>query len=97
MNYSIIFRAYDEGVALRYAIDGNGDELQITEEFTGFQLPEGYQKLWGPEHRRQLQRCPTNGRTESIATVRDWMDRTSICRCCMSPRAALTAFIPKQT
>ena len=47
VNYSIIFRAYDEGVALRYAIDGNGDELQITEEFTGFQLPEGYQKLWG--------------------------------------------------
>ncbi|WP_050698576.1 glycoside hydrolase family 97 catalytic domain-containing protein [Anaeromassilibacillus senegalensis] len=44
--YSMIFRAYDDGIALRYAIDGEND-LTITEEFTGLQLPQEYQQFWG--------------------------------------------------
>ena len=65
VSYSILVRAYDEGVALRYAIDGNGDELEITEEFTGFQLPEGYQKFWG-------QSCGDNSSVANEWPHREW-------------------------
>lgn len=43
--FSIILRAYDDGVAVRYAINGTG-ELQITDEATSVGLPGGWQRIW---------------------------------------------------
>lgn len=41
-SYSIIVRVYDDGMALRYAIETeDGQELTISEENTGFQLASG--------------------------------------------------------
>jgi alpha-glucosidase len=45
---NVIFRAYDEGIAFRYAIPGTGD-IQITEEATVFHLP-GKPAFWGQPH-----------------------------------------------
>ena len=45
---NVIFRAYDEGIAFRYAIPGTGD-IQITEEATVFHLP-GKPAFWGQSH-----------------------------------------------
>lgn len=41
VNYSIIVRAYDDGIAFRYTIrTEDGAELRISSENTGFQLPQ---------------------------------------------------------
>ena len=43
--FSIIVRAYDDGVAVRYAINGTG-ELQITDETTALNVPDGTTQMW---------------------------------------------------
>lgn len=44
----VFFRAYDDGVAFRYALPGAGD-VQITDEATTFRLP-GKPVYWGQSH-----------------------------------------------
>jgi len=45
---NVIFRAYDEGIAFRYAIPGTGD-VEITEEATAFHVA-GKPAYWGQSH-----------------------------------------------
>ena len=45
---NVIFRAYDEGIAFRYAIAGAGD-IQITDEATAFHVA-GKPAYWGQSH-----------------------------------------------
>jgi len=45
---NVIFRAYDDGIAFRYAIPGTGD-IQITEEATAFHVA-GAPAYWGQSH-----------------------------------------------
>lgn len=45
---SVVFRAYDEGIAFRYAIGGVG-EIRITGETTGFRMA-GEPVYWGQKH-----------------------------------------------
>jgi len=45
---NVIFRAYDDGIAFRYAIGGSGD-IEITEETTAFHVA-GEPVYWGQGH-----------------------------------------------
>lgn len=47
-SFDVIFRAYDDGVAFRYAIGGEGP-ITISAEATGFRL-SGEPAYWGQEH-----------------------------------------------
>ncbi len=46
--FNVVVRAYDDGVAFRYGIPGNGD-IAISGEHTGFRLP-GQPVYWGQGH-----------------------------------------------
>lgn len=48
---NVIFRAYDDGIAFRYAIPGTGD-IQITEEATALSIA-GKPVYWGQSHPNQ--------------------------------------------
>lgn len=52
MEFDVIVRAYDDGIAFRYAIrsaDGSEQEMTISRETTAFQVPAG-SKTWAQEH-----------------------------------------------
>lgn len=63
--FGIVLRAYDDGVALRYTLDGSTGELQITDEATTLTLPNKYQKIW-------YQSCGDNSSVSNEWTFYEW-------------------------
>lgn len=47
IDYQLLVRSYDDGVAVRYKISGS-DKLKITSENTSFLVPESAKIIWAP-------------------------------------------------
>lgn len=74
--YNVIFRAYNEGIAFRYAIPGEGD-VDITGETTGFSMP-GEPDFWGQKYPNKFGNENPLGKIEgssfSLPLLCEWKD-----------------------